>query len=1037
MGRPSLKPTSRPQIVVTNDLSVPPHKFPGPFRPIWCAKHHFIGPWPCDCPPGPQTVLMNPLVVPGLPVPDEITVGGARGGSKSASLLAVAGFRGNPAKLAEAYRRGTQPTMPDLMYTNHRNYRALILRPQSADLGDLLERAQDMYSPLGAVITKGSTPMAEWPSGAKIIFGHFLDDGWRKYIGQEYQFIGIDQIEMMPLMETYHRILGSLRSPWPELKAMAMSTFNPGGGEDSKGAPGQGWLMEYFRIEAYLNGIIPTYGAVRDEQGKIRMFIQSKVQHNPYLFFSKPTYVNDGDAFLCSTCEGVIPVPMPKRPDDLLNVCPLCQGKLLADGAYLKWLRGIEPESLRRAWLDGDMLALSGAYFREYRPNGPGIGEPENARHVYDPVVTPVEDWWHCWGAIDWGYIHPTDIQFARKSPDGRTYIFKEISIKRMEPVELGVLIARECAPILEAFKRYGMPQSLNFYLSPDAFAKRESENTVASQIATGIRKVFGANSVFTAELSDEEKALRNPEEALKAMLNRRQAQQSTRITLIRANNDRVAGWMHLQTLMRFRPLQGESVPDTAFADKLYQEKGLVAYKQYMNQPEFSAKREVLPKLQISKDCVELRAAIPKAMHKVSTSDLEKFDATETAGGDDPLDSCFIAGTEVLTERGFRRIEDLRAGEKVWTRDGLREVAVWKQVGVKPVIEVEFSDGRSLIGTAEHPIFVGDDWKRLDSLRYGDILYPWQKSSSLTESSFAGTLNQSAGTYGSITGLRGTTGIEASVRFIKRFGKTLMGRFPKGIISTTKMKIRSITRSKIWKQSLSLSISASTEKLFRETSNIWPEFALSPSSGIGLRTAGSGIVSMPRNLFLKRSLRRRWFASTAVRSIHLATKNILSFAGAIANRVPVALPALIPFLCDVWSAVKNSTGTNMSPKDTVLKVVGLKRRGNAVVYNLEVSGKPEYFANGVLVHNCRYLCFSEEMQGESFPPLEKRIESRAEAILNQYPGLSDHSRIMIKEHARYVETKGKNAAAAVSGANRVAARRAMLQNQAAALRGVN
>jgi len=497
-----------------------------------------------------------------------------------------------------------------------------------------------MYGPTGAVVTRGSPPMVTWPkTGAKISFGHFLDDGWKKYVGPEYQFIGIDQIELMPEEKILHLIAGSCRSKWPELRPLVMSTFNPGGGDNNKGAPGQNWLMEYFRIHAYLDGRVPQYGAVRDEHGKIRMFIQSKVQDNPYFLYSKPELNADKTAIICSSCQGEVPVPMPERPDDQTNVCPLCKGKLLADGSYLKWLNGIEPESLRRAWRDGDMLALSGAYFGKFRPNGPLTGEPPTANHVYDPATTRVEDWWHTWGSIDWGYIHPTDIQFHKKTPWGQIYTVKEISLKRTEPFELGVLLARECKPILQGFRDHGMPAHLNFYLSPDAYAKRDSENTVASQIAAGIKRELGPGSAFIAELTEEERQLRDSNAALDSMHKRRRDQQDTMITLIKASTDRVAGWMHMQSLLRFEPLQGTSKPDKEFADKLYLEKGLIAYKEYMNMPEFAQSDEILPQWVISKDCKELIKAMPKAMHKDSSNDIAKFDASENTSGDDPLDS--------------------------------------------------------------------------------------------------------------------------------------------------------------------------------------------------------------------------------------------------------------------------------------------------------------------------------------------------------------------------------------------------------------
>ena len=52
------------------------------FAPIYCAEHFFSGPWPCSCPVGPQVRVVSSTA-------DEVTFGGARGGTKTHSLFAA------------------------------------------------------------------------------------------------------------------------------------------------------------------------------------------------------------------------------------------------------------------------------------------------------------------------------------------------------------------------------------------------------------------------------------------------------------------------------------------------------------------------------------------------------------------------------------------------------------------------------------------------------------------------------------------------------------------------------------------------------------------------------------------------------------------------------------------------------------------------------------------------------------------------------------------------------------------------------------
>lgn len=577
-----------------------PNKYKGPFRPIWCADHHFPGPWPCGCKPGPQWTAWTTEA-------DEIALGGSRGSSKTFLLLGWMAFRGNPAKIREAQNGGKMVEGADVMYINHRNYRGLIMRDQSNDLGDLIDRAEEMYVPTGAKITRGNPATAEWPTGAKIIFGHFGDDGWKKYIGPEYQRIAIDQAEQMRSLELYKRICGSCRSKWSEMKPQTLLTFNPGGGDEMAGAPGQAWLMRYFLIDDYASGKYVRGTIIRDEYKKTRTFIQSKYTDNPYLLH----YV-EHDA------EGNVTVYKPN------------------EGPYVKWLNGIEPESLRRAWRDCDWSALSGSYFADFRISWRGEQslEPPNAVHVYDPEKVPLEPYWKRWIGVDWGYIHPSAILWGVKSPWGQVYIYREVGLRRVEPVELGVMIARLSKDDLKGVESHHM----NVFLSPDAYAKRESENTVASQIVQGMRQELGPKSAFLADLTDEEREMPS-DQALESMKRRRRDQAETQLSVLRASTDRVAGWMHIQTMLRFRTLHPVSQIDKAYAEKLEVERGIVSRLEYESQPEFAAAKEPLPKLQISRDCRNLIQTIPMMMYKPGSNDVEKLDSTETRAGDDHCDA--------------------------------------------------------------------------------------------------------------------------------------------------------------------------------------------------------------------------------------------------------------------------------------------------------------------------------------------------------------------------------------------------------------
>jgi predicted phage terminase large subunit-like protein len=68
--------------------------------------------------------------------------------------------------------------------------------------------------------------------------------------------------------------------------------------------------------------------------------------------------------------------------------------------------------------------------------------------------------------------------------------------------------------------------------------------------------------------------------------------------------------------------------------------------------------------------------------------------------------ACLIAGTLIDTEREKVPIEQVREGDKVWTRKGLRSV-VWSGISkyVNELCSVEFTSGSTLVGTSDHRVW--------------------------------------------------------------------------------------------------------------------------------------------------------------------------------------------------------------------------------------------------------------------------------------------------------------------------------------------
>lgn len=88
---------------------------------------------------------------------------------------------------------------------------------------------------------------------------------------------------------------------------------------------------------------------------------------------------------------------------------------------------------------------------------------------------------------------------------------------------------------------------------------------------------------------------------------------------------------------------------------------------------------------------------------------------------------CAAEGTMVRTEFGEKPIESIRAGERVWTRNGLRRVlAVWDN-GVRNVRRYEFADA-SVRLTDDHKVWTDRGWLEASFVATNDTVLVWENT---------------------------------------------------------------------------------------------------------------------------------------------------------------------------------------------------------------------------------------------------------------------------------------------------------------------
>ena len=143
------------------------------------------------------------------------------------------------------------------------------------------------------------------------------------------------------------------------------------------------------------------------------------------------------------------------------------------DAAYRKTLEAL-PLALRRAFLDGDWNVFAGQYFDLF----------DLRRHTARPEQLGLEPWWPRWISVDWGFEHPSAVYWHAADPQGGVLTYREFVANHLSPRMLAQAIAERSVDGGGRCERIS-----EVYLSPDAFARRSSELTIAEQLGDVLAK--------------------------------------------------------------------------------------------------------------------------------------------------------------------------------------------------------------------------------------------------------------------------------------------------------------------------------------------------------------------------------------------------------------------------------------------------------------------------------------------------------------------------------------------------------------------
>jgi predicted phage terminase large subunit-like protein len=322
-----------------------------------------------------------------------------------------------------------------------------------------------------------------------------------------------------------------------------------------------------------------------------------------------------------------------------------------------------------------------------------------------------------------------------------------------------------------------------------------------------------------------------------------------------------------------------------------------------------------------------------------------------------------------------RRVDSIRIGEFVMTRKGPRRVVMSGKSG-NPNAQVRISYGASgLTATEDHPIFTSRGWVPAGEVREGDVLCAIAAWNGVED---AGIVT-AAGITSGRTRAPNLSALSAS---IARYGSTITGRYPQVITSTTPTTMSSttipLTFSSWLEGTIADTISTAARSLNANAKRreglcvasgprlLKPPrlarraaLSFSPVLALGRRVASAAASALSGGAWLHpaRSSAAAIFAARAT-SPNGATA---AFARGAAARATASNTPSARILTPASIAERSFRGgaacvSAAKPVLTTLAVKAVEKlQTRQQVYCLKVDGEPEYFANGVLVHNCDEL----------------------------------------------------------------------------------
>lgn len=319
----------------------------------------------------------------------------------------------------------------------------------------------------------------------------------------------------------------------------------------------------------------------------------------------------------------------------------------------------------------------------------------------------------------------------------------------------------------------------------------------------------------------------------------------------------------------------------------------------------------------------------------------------------DMYNHCFTGDTLILTEKGLKRIDSIQIGDYVMTSKGYRKVTHLFTQGCRLVRVVRFDFGNFAIeiqATPEHKFKTKKGWKELQNLTTSDTIY---LSKSLMEKNITFTMVKDISHV-------------ARIDYTETYGSSIMGLSQRDFTSIIKTKTLKITALKTlnWLKEKSIcdfmqksifKMKRTLQKLVRICTKQQKQpkngiIQQKEENGIGYKGLKSLEIEQKKNILVSAAEANSAQQHSAFRS----SAQINVRANGEETR------GLITKKERAHTAAKPLLQTNITETDFVVEFVAesisILKEYEQPTYDIEVEDMHEFFANGILVHNCIDAC---------------------------------------------------------------------------------